>query len=151
MGGDDAVAPQAERAHVRQVALAATLGDGDDVIGIPEALAAWRNVALAAHRLLHGPALVADAPHQGDGVEAAEGADTAIAGENLVAQVAGIGAQLPLVDAVIAAERPPPLGYLGVAPAAETATVGTARGAAAHPAGGRTGAKHAHGKASRFT
>jgi len=40
----------------------------------------------------------------GDGVDAADGADAAVPGEDPVAEVTGVGAQTPLVDAVVAAE-----------------------------------------------
>jgi hypothetical protein len=39
-----------------------------------------------------------------DGVNAADRADAAVAGKDLVAEVAGVGAETPLVDAVIAAK-----------------------------------------------
>ncbi len=40
----------------------------------------------------------------GDGVDRADGADAVVAGEDLVAQVAGIGPETPLVDTVVGAE-----------------------------------------------
>ena len=39
-----------------------------------------------------------------DGVDVADGADALVAGEDLVAEVAGVGAETPLMDAVFAAE-----------------------------------------------
>ena len=61
----------------------------------------------------------------GDGVDVADGADAAVAGEDLVAEVAGIGAETPLVDAVVAAERAAAFGEdFEFAPAAEGQAVG---------------------------
>jgi hypothetical protein len=40
----------------------------------------------------------------GDGVDAADGAGAVVADEDLVAEVAGVGAETPLVDAVVGAE-----------------------------------------------
>ena len=60
----------------------------------------------------------------GDGVDLADGADAAVAGEDLVAQVAGVGAEAPLVDAVVGAEGAAPLGEdFEIAPAAEREVV----------------------------
>ena len=61
----------------------------------------------------------------GDGVDGADGADAAVAGEDLVAEVAGVGAETPLVDAVVAAEGATAFGEdFEVAPAAEGEVVG---------------------------
>lgn len=51
-------------------------------------------------------------------IEAAQGADAVVAGEHLFAQVCGIGAQFPFVDAGGAAEREPPAGNFPTASAA---------------------------------
>jgi len=37
----------------------------------------------------------------GDRVDLADGADAVVAGEDLVAEVSGVGAEAPLVDAVV--------------------------------------------------
>ena len=56
----------------------------------------------------------------GDGVDVAGGADAMVAGEDLVAEVAGIGAESPLVDAVVGAEGAAAFGEdFELAPAAE--------------------------------
>ena len=61
----------------------------------------------------------------GDGVDVADGADAAVAGEDLVAQVAGVGAETPLVDTVVAAEGAAAFGEdFEVAPAAEGKVIG---------------------------
>ena len=67
----------------------------------------------------------------------ADGADAVVAGEDLVAKVAGIGAETPLVDTVVGAEGAAAFGEdFEVAPAAEGQVVraqrkGLACGAAA--------------------
>ena len=56
----------------------------------------------------------------GNGVDVADGASAAVAGEDLFAEVAGIGAEAPLVDAVFAAEgTSAPGDDFQIAPAAE--------------------------------
>jgi hypothetical protein len=62
----------------------------------------------------------------GDGVYRADGADAAVAGEDLIAEVAGIGAETPLVDAVVRTEGAAAFGDdFEVAPAAEGEAVRT--------------------------
>ena len=100
-GGRSAVALQAERAHVGEIAFAATLDDGDDVIGIPEMTAkAPFFFKLAAGREIEF-ALVFT---KGFGVEAALGADAVVSGKDLLAEIGGIGAESPFVDAGRATE-----------------------------------------------
>jgi hypothetical protein len=61
----------------------------------------------------------------GDGVDVTDGADAVVASEDLVAEVTGIGAETPLVDAVVAAESATAFGEdFEVAPAAEGEIVG---------------------------
>jgi hypothetical protein len=56
----------------------------------------------------------------GDGVDRADGTDAVVAGEDLVAEVAGISAETPLVDAVVRAEGAAAFGDdFEIAPAAE--------------------------------
>ena len=60
----------------------------------------------------------------GDGVDVAGGADAVVTGEDLVAEVAGVGAETPLVDAVVAAEGAAAFGEdFELAPAAERQAV----------------------------
>ena len=55
----------------------------------------------------------------------ADGADAAVAGEDLVAEVAGVGAETPLVDAVVGAEGAAASGEdFEITPAAEGEVVG---------------------------
>ena len=61
----------------------------------------------------------------GDGVDVADGADAAIAGEYLVAEVAGVGAETPLMDAVVGTEGAAAFGEdFEFAPTAEGQAVG---------------------------
>jgi hypothetical protein len=56
----------------------------------------------------------------GDRVYRADGADAVVAGEDLVAEVAGVSAETPLVDAVVAAEGATAFGEdFEIAPTAE--------------------------------
>jgi hypothetical protein len=61
----------------------------------------------------------------GDGVDVADGADAVVAGKDLVAKVAGVGAETPLVDAVVTAEGAAAFGDdFEIAPATEGKVVG---------------------------
>ena len=94
--GDGAVAFQAEGAHVVQAALAAAGGNGDDVVGVPEVAArAPVFFELAAGSVVELALVLAELLR----IDAAQGADAAVAREDLLAEVAGVGAQLPFVDA----------------------------------------------------
>ena len=82
----------------------------------------------------------------GDGVGSADGADATVAGEDLVAEIAGVGAEAMLMDAVIRTKRAAAFGEdFEVAPAAEGEVIGAAReegwvGAAAGKGAGDHGA-----------
>lgn len=87
----------------------------------------------------------------GDGVDEADGADATVAGEDLVAEVAGVGAEAPLVNAVVGAEGAAAFGEdFKIAPAAEREVVGAERkGCAGGVASGEgTGGDGGHGFAS---
>jgi hypothetical protein len=61
----------------------------------------------------------------GDGVDLADGADAVIASEDLVTEIAGIGAETPLVNTVVAAEGATAFGDdFELAPTAEGKIVG---------------------------
>ena len=99
--GGGAVALEAESAHVREAAFATAFGDGEDVVGVPQVAAeAPVFFELAAGCVIELAFVFA----QGFGVEAARGAHALVAGEDLLAQIAGVGAQLPLVNAGVAAK-----------------------------------------------
>jgi hypothetical protein len=123
------VAEPAANAEVVEVALASAFGYGADVVGVPEGAAAGDGLhAVEAEASGAGGASgTAEGGVDGDGVGLTDGADAAVAGEDVVAEVAGVGAETPLVDAVVGAEGAAAFGYdLEVAPAAEGQIVGAA-------------------------
>lgn len=64
----------------------------------------------------------------GDRVGVTQGADASVASENLIAEVARVGAETPLVNAVVGTEGTAAFGEdFEVAPAAEWEIVGAAR------------------------
>ena len=82
----------------------------------------------------------------GDGVDLADSADAAVAGEDLVAEIAGVGAETPLVDAVVGAEGAAAFGDdFEFAPATEREVIGAAREGSARgsAAGEIAGGEHA--------
>jgi hypothetical protein len=112
LGGGFAVAEEAEGAEVVEVALAAAFGYGADVVGVPEAAASgdgFHAIEMQAGGS-GGAACSFEGVVGGDGVDVADGADAVVAGEDVVAEVAGVGAETPLVDAVVAAEGAAALG-----------------------------------------
>ena len=130
MGGGFAVAEQAQRAKVVEIALAPAFGYGADMVGVPEAAA--RGDGLHAVEAETGGAGGAPGSFErvvgSDRVDVAVGADAVVAGEHLVAEIAGIGAEPPLVDAIVGAERATAFGEnFEVAPPAEGETVGAQR------------------------
>ena len=81
----------------------------------------------------------------GDCVDVTGGADAAIASEDLVAEIAGIGAETPLVDAVVRAERAAAFSEdFEFAPATEREVVGVAREDLARGAAAGEGAGGEH-------
>jgi len=122
-----AMAEQAERADVIEVALATAFSDGKDVVGIPQAASAGDGLhAVEAEAgYTSRTAGTFEGGVGGDGVDVAGGASAAVAGEDLIAQIAGVGAQAPLMDTVVAAEGAAAVGDdLKIAPAAQRKTVG---------------------------
>jgi hypothetical protein len=125
--GYDAMAAQAEGADVGEVAFATAFDDGHDVIGVPERFARTSAEApMREERGAAGPSGEAQLAGSSDGVDAAIGADAAIALEYLFANIGGLGAELPLVNAELRAKREAaPRDFEGT-PAAEAATIGAA-------------------------
>jgi hypothetical protein len=127
LGGGFAMAEEAEGAEVVEVALAAALGYGAHVVGVPEAAAGSDGLhAVEAEACGTGRASGSlERVVGGDGVDGADGADAAVAYEDLIAEVARVGAETPLVDAVVTAEGAAASSEdLEVAPAAEGEIVG---------------------------
>lgn len=122
------MAGQAQGAEVLEVALAAAFGYRADVVGIPERAA--RGDGLHAIEVEAGDAGFAAGTLErgvdGDGIGVAEGADAVVAGEDAIAEVAGIGAEAMLVHAVVRAEGAAAFGEnFEIAPAAQGEAVGS--------------------------
>ena len=93
--GSQSVTLQTEGAHVGEIALSTALDNWNEVIGIPQMTAVAPILfELPAGIVIEFALVAAD----GLGVEAALRADAVVAGEDLLTQIAGVGAQLPLVD-----------------------------------------------------
>ena len=133
------VALQAERAHVGEIALAAAFGHRHDVVRVPE-MPARRPTPSRRRGARRSPACACrlrSASVSG----AADRADALVALEHLLAQVAGVGAQLPGVDARFGEQNVKrPWGTGRAAPAAHAAAAPCGpptrpdwRGACSHP------------------
>jgi hypothetical protein len=114
----EAVAFEAERAHVGEVALAAAFSNGHDVIGVPETAARAPFVFEPAARSEIEFALIAAERFC---VDAALGTPAVVASEDLLAEIAGVRAQLPFVDAGGAAKGEAAAGDQDAAAAAQAA------------------------------
>ena len=107
--------------------MASAFGYGADVVGVPQASArrdGFHAVEMEAS-FAGWAAGSLECVVGSDGVDVAGGADAAVAGEDLIAEVAGVGAETPLVNAVVAAEGAATFGDdFEFAPAAERQAVG---------------------------
>ena len=101
-----AVAEEAQGTDVVEIALSAALGYGKDVVRVPKATAAIDRL----HAVKAKPSLSSCASGSlescvgGNRIDLAGGAMAAIASEDLVTDISGVGAQTPLMHAVVAAE-----------------------------------------------
>ncbi len=140
------MAAQAEGAQVGEVALAAAFDDGDDVVGLPEGAAGVaREIPVVEQALAGGAAGAFQDALRDERVDAAAFADAAVAFEDLVAEVAGVRADAPMVHAVVRAEGAPAFGDFDGTPAAQAAAGGApGEGAVGGPSSGH-GAAGAHG------
>ncbi len=119
------VTAQAEGADIRKIAFTAAFNDGDDVVCIPETFSGHAGEAPVVESLSATIATGAFELQPGFyGVDAAQGADAFVAGENAVAKVAGVGAQFPLMDAPFRAEGAAGRTNFESAPAAKGASGG---------------------------
>lgn len=110
---------QAKRAQILQITFAAALGDGKDVISIPESLtSAFADSPVCAKPDSVCTARTAQRPEFFYGVDTADGADSLVTKEDLIAKIRRLGSELPLVDAGFRAKGKTPLRYLDRAPAA---------------------------------
>jgi hypothetical protein len=120
------VAQQAKGTDVVQFALSSAFAHGNDVICVPETSAAGYGLhaveAKSCRSCLTSGSLQGGVC--GYRIDLAGGAASAITSEDLIAKITWIGAQTPLMDAVVAAEGSAAFGqYLKLAPAAERQTV----------------------------
>ena len=147
MGGGFAVAEETEGAEVVEVTLAAAFGDWANVVGVPEAAAGCDGLHAVEAEAggAGGTSGSLEGVVGGDGVDGAYGADATVAGKDLVAEVAGVGAETPLVDAVVAAEGAAAFGEnFEFAPAAEGQVVGADRESVTRGAAAGEGARDDH-------
>jgi hypothetical protein len=125
--GGFAVAEETEGAEVVEVALTAAFGDRADVVGVPQAATRGdgsHSVEMQAG-CTGGAARTFECVVGGDGVDLAGGADTTVASEDLIAEIARVGAKTPLVDTVVAAKGAAAFGEdFELAPTAERKTIG---------------------------
>jgi hypothetical protein len=99
------VALQAEGADVGEAAFAAAFGHGDNVVGVPEMTAAAPLLfELPARRVVQLALIAAE----GFGIGAARGANSAVSLKDLGAQVGGVRAQFPFMNAGLAAKGDSP-------------------------------------------
>ena len=147
MRGSFAMAEQAERADVVEVTLASALSDRQDVIGIPQTATTndgFHSVE-AQTSGSSGSASTLQRSISCDRVDLTDGAAAAVASEDLITEVARVGAQTPLMNAVVAAERATASGEdLKIAPAAQRQAIWAPgeRAARCTAAGKRAGRKH---------
>ena len=122
------MAAETKGAKVVEVTLSASFDHGQDVIGVPEAFACTATQSPVAQQLVaSGASGAAELARGGKGVDAASGAYAAITQEDLIAQICGLGAQLPFVNTEVGAEGKAARWHLERAPAAEAAPVRSAR------------------------
>ena len=107
IGRGFAMAGQAKRADVVEVALSSALGNRQDVVRVPERPPCLNSLEPPQSERL-SPGLTAAALEgrvRGDGVSTAGRADAAITRKDLIAQISRVRPQPPLMHAVIRAER----------------------------------------------
>ena len=125
-----AMARETEGSDVVEVALTSTFGDWTNVISIPERSAGgdgFHSVEAEARNTSSATGTL-ESVVDVEGISGAGGANAAIAREDLVAEVAGVGAKTPLVDTVVGAKSATAFGEnLEVAPTAEREIIGAAR------------------------
>lgn len=122
------MAAQAKSADVVEVALAATLRNRQNVVGVPQTFSRARFEAPVGEQSTpFCAARIAKLPRGREAVNTTGCANAAITLENLFAKVRGLGAQLPFVHAIFRAEGEAAAWNLQGTPAAQAAAVGPAR------------------------
>ncbi len=143
-----AVAREAKGTQVVEVALASTFSDWADMVCIPERAAAGNGLHAieAESSYTCGSAGTLESAVDGDSIGLTGGADAVIACEDLIAEVAGVGAKPPLVDTVVGAEGAAAFGEdFQLAPTAEDKTIDSAGEGLRLGAAARQGAGGKHG------
>ena len=103
-----------------EVAFASPFRDWNDVVGIPQRTPkAILEIPFAEKPIAGFVVELQKMQPKRDGVEAAAGAYAFVPFEDLLAQIAGVGTQLPFVDAGLGAEGPAAFGYFSVTAPAE--------------------------------
>ena len=118
------MADQAKGAQIPKVALSSTFDHWQDMIRVPQRLAREPRKAPFGKKLL--PVCTTGSPElpiSSAGVGPADRADAAVPTQNLLAEIAGVGAELPFMDTPIRAECESACGDFQTAPAAESAAV----------------------------
>ncbi len=121
------MAEETQGAEVVEVALASAFGYRADVISIPEAAAGGDGLHTIEMQtgFAGGASGSLECVPGSDGINVADGTNAAIASKDLVAEVAGVGAETPLVNTVVGAEGTAAFGEdFEFAPAAEGKVVG---------------------------
>jgi hypothetical protein len=122
-----AMANHAQRAQIVQVAFAAAFDHRKNVIGIPQRAAgeAFQSPLFQELEFVQASCAL-QLEVAGVSVDTARLADAAVARENLIAKIAGVGTELPLMDAEVGAEGAAPWRRdFKIAPAAKRSSVGT--------------------------
>ena len=139
------MAEQAQGADVLQIAFASALYHRNNVIRIPKCSSANSLQTPAREQLLPvRSARPLQVEISSPAIDPADRADTLIAGEYLITQVAGVRTKTPFMHTPIRAKCEPARRDLKVAPAAESAAIlpSLKRGSIGKPAGHGPGSAH---------
>jgi hypothetical protein len=118
------MADQAQGSDIRQIAFAASLCHGHNVIGIPKCPSANPLQPPTGEQVLPvRPARALEVEISGAAIDPANRAHALIAGQYLLAQIARVRAKTPFMHTPIRAKCEPARRDLKVAPAAESAAV----------------------------
>jgi hypothetical protein len=149
--GGLAVAQKAKCAEIVEVALTTAFGYRPNVVGIPEAAPRGDGLHTVQSKTsgAGGASGSLESAVSGKGVDRTDGTDAAVTREDPVAEVAGVGAQTPLMNAVVAAKGAAPFGDdLKIAPPAEGQIVGADWQILAYGATAGEGTRDEHGLSS---
>lgn len=127
--GRIAVARQAQGTQVVEIALATAFGDWSDMISVPQGSATGDQLHAVERQSGRSRASAGTLERgiNGDGVCLADLTHTAITSEHLIAKIARVGAQTPLMDAVVRTKCTSSFGKnLEIAPTAERQPIGSA-------------------------